>query len=53
MHGLPVLAFVLLWATLMRALFVRARLLPPTCGRCGLRLERSALGQPVCRCHEP
>lgn len=38
------------WATLMRALFVRAQLLPPTCARCGLRYERRALGETVCSC---
>lgn len=43
----PYLAF---WAALMRALFVRADLLPPTCGRCGLRFERRALGEQVCCC---
>jgi hypothetical protein len=47
-------AFVILyfafWATLMRALFVQAQLLPPTCGRCGMRFERRALGEPVCTC---
>jgi hypothetical protein len=50
MHGLLVLALVLFWATLMRALFVKGRLLPATCARCGLRFERRALGEPVCRC---
>jgi hypothetical protein len=40
----------LFWATLMRALLVKARLLPPTCARCGLPLERRALGERVCRC---
>jgi hypothetical protein len=44
---IPYFAF---WATLMRALFVRAQLLPPTCARCGLRFERRALGEPVCAC---
>ena len=43
----PYLAF---WATLMRALFVRAELLPPTCTRCGMRFERRALGEAVCTC---
>jgi hypothetical protein len=43
----PYLAF---WATLMRALFVRAELLPPTCGRCGLQFERRKLGETVCSC---
>jgi hypothetical protein len=50
MTGLLVLSFVLFWATLMRALFVKANLLPPTCARCGLRFERASLGEPVCRC---
>jgi hypothetical protein len=39
-----------LWATLMRALLVRARLLPATCARCGRQLERRALGEPICSC---
>ncbi|MES1246441.1 MAG: hypothetical protein ABUS54_02055 [Actinomycetota bacterium] len=47
-----VIVFVLFWATLMRALFVKADLLPATCARCGLRFERRSLGEPVCRCHE-
>jgi len=50
MHGLLILCLVLFWATLMRALFVKAHLLPATCARCGLRFERRALGDPVCRC---
>jgi hypothetical protein len=45
-----VFCLVLFWATLMRALFVKAHLLPATCTRCGLRFERRALGEPVCRC---
>jgi hypothetical protein len=51
MTGPLVLALVLFWATLMRALFVKADLLPPTCARCGLRFERRAMGEQVCRCH--
>jgi hypothetical protein len=51
MSGLPLLVFVLLWATLMRALLVRAQVLPPTCARCGLPFERRALGERVCQCH--
>jgi uncharacterized Zn finger protein (UPF0148 family) len=51
MTGLPLFAgSVLFWATLMRALLVRARMLPPTCARCGLPFERRALGERVCRC---
>jgi hypothetical protein len=52
MSGPILIGYVLLWATLMRALLVKARLLPPTCARCGLPFERRALGDPVCGCHE-
>jgi hypothetical protein len=45
-----VIAYLAFWATLMRALFVRAQLLPATCARCGLRFERRALGERVCTC---
>jgi hypothetical protein len=48
--GQFVIGFVLLWASLMRALLVRAQVLPATCTRCGRRYERSALGEQVCTC---
>jgi hypothetical protein len=51
MSGLYLVCYVFLWATLMRALLVKARVLPPTCARCGLPYERRALGERVCRCH--
>ena len=44
------LPYLVLWATLMRALFVRSHLVPPTCTRCGLKLERRALGERICSC---
>ena len=50
MQGPLVLCLVLFWGCLMRALFVKAQLLPATCARCGLRFERRGLGDPVCRC---
>ena len=48
----PVLAllYLALWASLFRAMLVRAQILPPTCGRCGLRFERRQLGELVCSC---
>lgn len=53
MTGPFLVLFVLLWATLMRGLLVKARVLPSTCPRCGLPFERRALGDRVCRCaHE-
>jgi hypothetical protein len=51
MNGQVFLLYVFLWATLMRALLVKARVLPATCARCGLGFERRALGEPVCSCH--
>jgi hypothetical protein len=45
-----VVAYFALWTSLMRALFVRAQLLPATCARCGLKLERRELGETVCNC---
>jgi hypothetical protein len=45
-----VVPYLVLWAALMRALLVRAEVLPPTCGRCGLKYERRYLGELVCRC---
>jgi hypothetical protein len=47
---LYVLSYLALWVTLMRALLVRASLLPATCARCGLRFERRQLGETVCSC---
>jgi hypothetical protein len=45
------LAYAVLWATLVKALLVRAQLIPPTCARCGFARERSELGQQICSCH--
>ena len=51
LSGPFLIAYLLLWACLMRALLVKAQVLPPTCARCGLRYERAALGEAVCGCH--
>ena len=45
-----VLLEALFVVTLMRGLLVAAKIVPPSCGRCGVQLERRALGEPVCRC---
>jgi hypothetical protein len=44
-----ILPYFVLWATLMNALFVKARWLPPLCARCG---RRPAQGD-VCFCEYP
>jgi hypothetical protein len=48
----PMLAipYLVLWVAMMRALLVRAQILPPTCNRCGRRFERRELGEIVCSC---
>jgi len=44
------IVYAALWATLLNALLVRARVAPALCARCGERLERRELGQRVCTC---
>ena len=44
------LPYLVLWAVLLRALFVKANIALRTCGRCGRLFERRALGEPVCSC---
>jgi hypothetical protein len=46
-----VVAYAVLWATLLKALLARARVIPGECARCGLFFERRELGQPICRCN--
>ena len=51
MTSLPLIAiYLVLWASLMQALFVRAEIRPRGCARCGLPHERSELGQRICSC---
>ena len=51
MNKTVVLLEALFAVTLMRGLLVAAKVLPPSCARCGVQLERRALGEPVCRCN--
>jgi hypothetical protein len=50
MNRTTVLVELIVVLTLMRALLVAAKVVPPSCARCGVQLERRALGEPVCRC---
>ena len=45
-----VIAYAALWATLMNALLVRARVTRPHCAHCGKPFERRELGGRVCTC---
>jgi len=51
MSGQLLLPYMALWASLLRALLVQARIAPPLCGRCGRKLERSQLGETICNGH--
>ncbi len=42
--------YAMLWLLLVRALLMRARVLTPICPRCGLKVERERLGEPICAC---
>ena len=44
-------AYLVIGATLLKAALVQARVLPPSCGRCGLAFERRYLGERICTCH--
>jgi hypothetical protein len=48
----PALAvpYIVLWVAMMRALLVRAEILPATCARCGRRYERRNMGESICAC---
>jgi hypothetical protein len=50
MSGQLLLPYMVLWASLMRALLLRARIAPPLCASCGRKLERSGLGETICHC---
>lgn len=44
------LAYTAFWLTLLQPLLVRARVIPASCRRCGLHLERLELGAAICAC---
>jgi uncharacterized Zn finger protein (UPF0148 family) len=50
MHALLIVGYLLFGAILMRALLVHAKIMPATCARCGLPLERRRLGEQICSC---
>ncbi|MGZ8688041.1 MAG: hypothetical protein ACXWZP_06400 [Gaiellaceae bacterium] len=45
-----VVAYAVLWVTLLKALFARGRVIPAECVRCGRLFERQELGQQICHC---
>lgn len=50
MNAQMVVSYAVLWVVLIKALFVRARVIPPECPRCGQLFERRQLGGAICSC---
>ena len=50
MSSSVLLPYLVLAASLMRALAVKAHVAAPSCGRCGYPLERRTLGETICSC---
>ena len=51
MNAQLLVGYAALWIVLVKALFVRARVIPPECHRCGRHLERRELGGDIGNCH--
>lgn len=50
MNAQLLVGYAVLWIVLLKALLVRARVIPPECPRCGLLFERRELGGTICTC---
>ena len=50
MNGQLIVGYAALWIVLIKALFMRARVIPPECPRCGMLFERRELGGSICSC---
>jgi len=45
-----IVGYAVLWVVLMKALFIRAKVIPAECPRCGRLFERRELGGAICSC---
>jgi hypothetical protein len=50
MNAQMIVGYAVLWVVLMKALFIRARVIPAECPRCGRLFERRELGGTICTC---
>ena len=50
MNSQLIVGYAVLWVVLLKALFIRARVIPAECPRCGHQFERSELGGTICTC---
>jgi hypothetical protein len=51
MNAQMIVGYAVLWVVLMKALFMRARVIPAECPRCGHLYERRELGGAICSCN--
>ncbi len=51
MNAQLIVGYAVVWIVLFKALFIRARVLPPECPRCGHLYERRELGGAICTCN--
>ena len=50
MNAQMIVGYAVLWFVLIKALFIRARVIPAECPRCGRLYERRELGGVICSC---
>ena len=50
MNAQMIVGYAVLWVVLMKALFIRAKVIPAECPRCGQLFERRELGGAICSC---
>ena len=50
MNAQMIVGYAVLWVVLIKALFMRARVIPAECSRCGRVFERRELGGAICTC---
>ena len=46
-----IVGYAVLWVVLLKALYMRGRVIPAECPRCGHLYERRELGGVICTCH--
>ena len=50
MNSQLIMGYAVVWVVLIKALFIRACVIPAECSRCGRQFERRELGGMICTC---
>ena len=51
MNAQMIVGYAVLWVVLIKALYMRGRVIPAECPRCGHLYERRELGGAICTCN--